>query len=153
MVLVKAVLTAIAIYHLTPLDIPVEVLNAIDSLRHAYLWAGMDKVSGGKCKISWDLVYKPKQFGSLGVLNLDKFAKALRLRWLWFEWVDKSKPWIGMGSPCTEDDHILFAAATTVNVGNRCTARFLNSPWLNGLCPRDLAPCIFAISRKKNSSV
>ena len=31
MILVKAVLTAIAIYHLTPLDIPVEVLQKIDA--------------------------------------------------------------------------------------------------------------------------
>ena len=58
-----------------------------------------------------------------------------------------------MGSSCTEDDRIFFAAATTVTVGNGCTARFWNSPWLNGLCPRDLAPSIFAISCNKNSSV
>ena len=152
-VLVKSVLTAIAIYYMTALNLPVEVLNKIDALRRAYLWAGCDKVNGGKCKINWDLICKPKQFGGLGVLNLDKFAKALHLRWLWFEWVDKSKPWIGMGSPCTGDDHIFFAAATTVNVGNGRTARFWNSPWLNGLCPRDLAPGIFAISCNKNSSV
>ena len=87
-ILVKAVLTAIAIYHLTPLDIPVEVRKKIDSLRRAYLWAGCDKVSGGKCKVNWNLVCKPKIFGGLGVLNLQNFATALRLRWLWFEWAD-----------------------------------------------------------------
>ena len=52
MTLVKAVLTAVAIYHITPLDLPVEVLKAIDKLRRAYLWAGTDKVTDGKCKVN-----------------------------------------------------------------------------------------------------
>lgn len=152
-VLIKAALTAIAIYHLTPLDIPVEVSKKIDSIRRAYLWASSDKVSGGKCKVNWDLVCKPKKHEGLGVLNLDKFAKALRLRWLWFEWTDSKKPWIGMGTPCTDKDRDFFAAATSVTVGNGCTAMFWNSSWLHGLRPRDIAPSIFDLSRKKNCSV
>ena len=95
-VLVKAILTAIAIYHLTPLDIPVEVLKKIDSIRRAYLWAGSDKVSGGKCKVNWELVCKPKEKGGLGVLNLDKFASSLRLRWLWFALSDPPKAWFAL---------------------------------------------------------
>ena len=35
MTLVKAALTAVAIYHITPLDLPVEVLKAIDRLQRA----------------------------------------------------------------------------------------------------------------------
>ena len=79
-VLVKAVLTTIAIYHLTPLDVPVEVRKKIDSLRHAYLWAGCDKVSGGKCRVNWDLVCKPKSCGGLSILNSEKFATVLHIR-------------------------------------------------------------------------
>ena len=87
------------------------------------------------------------------MLNLNKFAKALRLRWLWFEWKDESKPWIGMGVPCTEDDRHFFVAATTVTVGNGRTVRFWTSSWLGGLCPHDIAPCLYDLSRKKNSLV
>ena len=58
-----------------------------------------------------------------------------------------------MGTPCTEDDRHFFAAATTVLVGNGRTAQFWNSSWLNGLRPRDIAPDLFNLSRKKNSSV
>lgn len=52
MTLVKVLLTAVEIFHLTPLDLPVEVLNRIDQLRRAYLCAVSDKVSGGKRKVN-----------------------------------------------------------------------------------------------------
>ena len=59
-VLVKAVLTAIAIYHITPLELPVEVRKKIDSLRRAYLWAGCGKVTGGKCKVTGNSFVSPR---------------------------------------------------------------------------------------------
>ena len=68
-VLVVSVVTAIAIYYLMVLNLPVEVLKKIDSLRRAYLWAGCDKVSGGKFKINWEQVCKSKLHGGLGILN------------------------------------------------------------------------------------
>lgn len=100
MTLVKAVVTAVAIYRLTMLDLSVEVLRKIDRLRHAYLWAGSDKVTGGWCKINWDHVCKPKEFVGLGTVNLEKFATALHLRWLWMEWDTLPPPtqslvWLG----------------------------------------------------------
>ena len=55
-VLVKAVLTSITIYSITSLVLPVVVLKRIDALRWAFLWAGCDKVTGGKCKINWEQV-------------------------------------------------------------------------------------------------
>ena len=70
MVLVKSVITAIAIYYMTALNLPVEVVKKIDALRRAYLWAGCDKVTGGKCKVNWDQVCKSKLHGGLGILNL-----------------------------------------------------------------------------------
>ena len=91
--------------------------------------------------------------GGLGVPSLDKFATALRLRWLWNEWAEQPKPWVGLGTPCTEADRDLFAAATRVMVGNEDKACFWTSPWLDGLRPMDIAPKIFEISKKKDSSV
>jgi hypothetical protein len=36
----------------------------------------------------------------------------------------KSKPWIGLGNPCTPCDHDLFEATTTVTIGNGKKALF-----------------------------
>ena len=52
MFLVKVVLTAVAIHHLTLFDLLVVVFKKIDSLRCAYLWTRIDKVTGGKCKVN-----------------------------------------------------------------------------------------------------
>jgi hypothetical protein len=104
--------------------------------------AASDKVTGGKCKVNWELVWKPKEFRGLGILNLKKFASSLKLIWLCNEWVDDSKPLVGIGNPCTPNDHDLFAAATTIIIGNGKKAKFWESSWLNGVCP-DVAPKIF----------
>ena len=131
-VLVISVLTAIAIYYMTALNLSVEVLNKIDALRRAYLWAGCDKVTGDKCKINWDKVCRSKLQGGLGILNLKKFATALRIRWLWFEWMDPMKPWVGSGNPCDSADRDIFAAATKVDISDGLRASFWESAWLGG---------------------
>lgn len=130
--LVISVLTAIAIYYMTALNLSVEVLNKIDALRRAYLWAGCDKVTGDKCKINWDKVCRSKLQGGLGILNLKKFATALRIRWLWFEWMDPMKPWVGSGNPCDSADRDIFAAATKVDISDGLRASFWESAWLGG---------------------
>ena len=131
-VLVRSVLTSQAIYHLTSLDLPMEVISRIKSLLRAYLWAGCDKVTGGKCKVNWETVCRPTKLGGLGIVHLEKFASALRLRWLWLQWVDKTKAWIGLGNPCNKHDRELFAAATVVTVGDGEMATFWKSSWLLG---------------------
>ena len=152
-VLVKSVLTSVIIYFITVLDVPLESLLKIDSIRRAYLWAACEKVTGGKCKVNWEHVCKPKDLGGLGILNLKKFATALRLRWLWFEWDEEPKPWVGLGNPCNQNDANIFAASTKVEVGSGDKASFWHSSWLDGRRPKDWAPLIFGLSKTKVFSV
>jgi hypothetical protein len=50
--LVKAVLTSVVMYYITVLDIPMEVLMEIDSIRRSYLSGACDKFTKGKCKVN-----------------------------------------------------------------------------------------------------
>jgi hypothetical protein len=76
---VRSVLASQAIYHLTPLTIPMGTLKYINKLEQAFVWAAKESTSGAKCKVNWDLICRPKMYGGLGILHLDKFATALRL--------------------------------------------------------------------------
>jgi hypothetical protein len=67
------------------------------------------------------------KFGGLGVLDLDLFSRALCLRWLWYEWKDPERPWVGTEPPVTEVDRQLFRLSTIVAVGNGLTTKFWNS--------------------------
>lgn len=91
--------------------------------------------------------------GGLGILDLFKFARALRLRWLWFEWIAPERPWFGTTVPCDQLDRDLFAAATTITIGYGRTANFWHSHWIEGKTPKSIAPAIFAASRRKNRTI
>jgi hypothetical protein len=47
----------------------------------------------------------------------------------------------------------LFYNATTISISNGKIAPFWDSPWLEGDKPKDIAPLIFEISKKKKSTV
>ena len=128
--LTKAVLSSQPVYLLTSLNAPKEVLEDLDKLRKRFLWAGGEALTGGKCKVNWPTVNRPKDLGGLGVLDLEKFASALRLRWLWQEWKEPNKPWVGLGTLCSDKDKLLFAATTTIQIGSGAKTSFWHSAWI-----------------------
>jgi hypothetical protein len=141
------------IYYLTVLKPTKDIFRAIDKIRRRFLWAGDKALSGGNGKINWTKTTLPTEFGGLGILNLDRFATALRLRWLWHEWASPEKAWVGMEVPCTESDRLLFTACTTISISNGRRTPFWTSGWLHGLRPKDLAPLLFSKTRKKKRTV
>lgn len=151
--LTKSVLTAQPIYHMTALKLQDGTLEAIDKTRRKFLWAGGEDISRGKCKVNWESVCRPKELGGLGVLDLFKFARALRLRWLWFEWTAPERPWTGTMVPCDQLDKDLFAAATTITIGDGRMANFWHSHWIEGKSPKSITPAIFTASKRKNITV
>jgi mannosylglycoprotein endo-beta-mannosidase len=151
--LVKSVLTAQPIYLLTTLKISKEALGILDAKRRKFLWAGTGDITGGKCKVNWKRTCLPTALGGLGVLNMEIFTRALRLRWLWHEWKDPTKPWVGLETPCDETDKLLFTAATKITIGDGNTIRFWESAWLDGQRPKDSMPLVYAISKKRSKSL
>jgi hypothetical protein len=82
--LVKSVLSAQQIYHLTVFPVQKWLLRHIDKIRRSFLWKGEEPefCSGGHCLVNWSVTCLPKNKGGLGILDLERFARALRLRWL-----------------------------------------------------------------------
>jgi hypothetical protein len=89
-------------------------------MRRNFLWKGSnpEACTGGHCLINWPTTCLPKSKGGLGILDLDRFARGLRLRWLWLRWKSKDRAWTAMKVPCDKTDEDLFNASTSVTVGN-----------------------------------
>jgi hypothetical protein len=130
--LVKSVIASQAMYHLTPLALPLGTIKFINKIERAFLWSGKESTTGAKCKVNWDTVCRPKKLGGLGILHLGKFVMALRLRWPWLQWKDPNRIWAGSGNPCTKEDMEFFYAATEITIGNGNKTPFWHAPWLGG---------------------
>ncbi|CAN6207223.1 unnamed protein product [Urochloa humidicola] len=151
--LVRSVLSSLPVYLLTALKVPKQFYKEFDKARRRFLWAGDQELNGGKCKVGWPRVSRPVKHGGLGIIDLEKFSRALRLRWLWYAWSAPDRPWVGMELPVDSTDMALFAAATKVQLGNGRKASFWASTWLDGQAPAALFPLLFAHSKRKNRTV
>jgi hypothetical protein len=111
-----------------------------------------EKASGAKCKVNWETACRPKIYGGLGILHLEKFASALRMRWPWLEWKGKDKIWVGMGNPCSKEDMNLFYAANTITLGNG--EKHLFGTLLGSMIksPKILPLCILSCARERIGS-
>jgi hypothetical protein len=92
-------------------------------------------------------------YGGLGIKDMQAFSRASQLRWKWFRWTDRDRPWVGTETPCDEADRDLFASCTTISLGNGETARFWADRWLNRQAPKQMAPMCFALAARKQLTV
>ena len=130
--LVNTVLSSLPTYFLTVFRLQKWAIKGIDKLRRSFLWKGANEANGGHCLVNWCKTRRPKKFGGLGILDLDLFSRALRLRWLWFQWTEPERPWVGTEPPVDATDKQLFRASTSVLLGDGQIASFWQSSWLEG---------------------
>jgi hypothetical protein len=91
--------------------------------------------------------------GGLGILDLEHFARALRLRWLWFQWRQNERAWNKLELPCDSRDKELFAASMIVTIGDGKFAKFWTSSWAQGQTLQNIAPTLFRKAKRKNITV
>ncbi|WVZ83433.1 hypothetical protein U9M48_030579, partial [Paspalum notatum var. saurae] len=140
-------------YFLTIFPLKKWVIKKIDKIRSSFLWRGSDNAHGGHCLVKWTKAARPKILGGLGILDLERFSRALRLRWLWFQWTDPLRPWVQTIPPCHSTDAALFRASTEVTIGNGRLASFWHDSWLMGKAPMDVAPSLYPLAWRKNKKV
>jgi hypothetical protein len=151
--LVRSVLNSIPTYLMTDVKAPKSFYKAMDKIRRRFQWAGTQQIHGGKYKVSWDKVCRPLHCGGLGITDLEAFRRALRLRWLWFQWINPDKPWCNTELPIDSIDEALFAAATRVMVHDGCTTQFWTSSRLSGKSHASMFPSLYKHSKRKNRIV
>jgi hypothetical protein len=120
----NAVLSSIPTYFLRVFQPQKWMIKQIDKLRRGFLWKGTDQANWGSYLVQWKKAQRPKKLGGLGVLDLERFSRALRLQLLWFEWKEADWPCVGGALPITEADRQLFRVSMTVTVGNGNTTKF-----------------------------
>ena len=142
-VLIKAKLSAIPIHTSLAIAISPWVVKCIDKIRRSFLWNGSASAKGGCCTLSWPKVCRPPELGGLGIINLEIFGYALRIRWLWLQKTDNSRPWSQL--PVAHEPIVvaMFNASTSMQLGDGTTTLFWEDRWLQGLSISELAPCLY----------
>ncbi|WVZ85537.1 hypothetical protein U9M48_032454 [Paspalum notatum var. saurae] len=143
LVLVKAVLSSVPIYLMLALELPKR------STRGEGGFFGQGDANGGNYIVSWDVVQRPPQYGGLGILNLEMLGWALRIRWLWLEKTDASRPWAGLPVQVHRNAKALFDVAVVSVVGNGESVKFWTDRWLHGKIVAEHCPSLIKLIPKR----
>jgi hypothetical protein len=67
----------------------------VDRFRRSFLRKGRspENVRGGHCLINWQTCLRLRKWGGLGIKDIEKFSRAIRMCWLWHQWDLKERPW------------------------------------------------------------
>jgi hypothetical protein len=99
--------------------------------------------------VSWPVVTRPKELGSLGIADLKTLGWALRVRWLWLQKTQPDKPWACLPlkmSPCVCS---FFSMTVCTEIDDGSSTLFWKDRWLHGQSVQDLAPKFFCMVPKR----
>jgi len=75
-------------------------------------------------------------------VDLKIFGYALRMRWMWLQKIDNSRPWSHLPVKHEYIISAMFEASISVQVGDGTRALFWQDRWLQGHSIAELAPCL-----------
>lgn len=140
----KTTLSAIPVHVSICCSLSPWAIREIDRRRRAFVWAGTDTVSGGRCRVAWTVACSPRDLGGLGLPDLRTLGFALRLRWEWQRRSDVDAPWALLPSRAEKAVAAMFSASVSVQVGDGTRTLFWTDSWLpDGPIERS-APTLFA---------
>jgi hypothetical protein len=113
----KLVLSNLLIYHMPVFSHSKWVIQKIDKIRRQFLWCGAEDSRKGNCLVNSKRVQRLKHLGGLGILDLERFNRALRLRWQWRQWQRRET---STQHPCT-----------TITIENGQHTKFWLDRWLH----------------------
>jgi hypothetical protein len=148
--LVQTTLSAIPVHISIGCCLSTWAIEQIDRRRRAFLWAGKEEVSGGRCRIAWPIVCAPKDVGGLGIADLKILGFALRLRWEWLRRTRPDSPWALLPSTIEKRVSSMFQSSLFVVVGDGTSAKFWTDNWLPAGAIPSFAPNLFrAVGRRR----
>ncbi|KAK1627407.1 hypothetical protein QYE76_001722 [Lolium multiflorum] len=151
--LIRAVLAAIPLHQLMVLALNKKTLRQINKILRGFLWVGRAEANGGHCHVNWARVCRPLHLGGLGIPDLARMAISLRVRWLWRMHTDPQRPWRGLDMQFSKAELDIFAASTSMTLGNGESALFWEDRWLDGRSIKEMAPEVFALVPKRRRKV
>ncbi|GJY16874.1 RNA-directed DNA polymerase, eukaryota, reverse transcriptase zinc-binding domain protein [Tanacetum coccineum] len=91
--LISAVLESTSVYWASVFKLPKTVIKEINGILKRFLWSNGDSAKG-KAKVAWKHVCKPKEYGSLGLKDLENWNDALLTKHLWNIASKKDSLWV-----------------------------------------------------------
>lgn len=81
--LARSVLSALPVYYMACFRLPKWVIKRIDSIRRSFIWGRNTNGKNVISLINWGAVCTPREYGGLGIIDLDLQNISLLLRWWW----------------------------------------------------------------------
>ena len=121
-VLIKSTLSAIPTHTALAVKISPWTIKCIDKIRRGFLWRGAASAKGVQCLLAWPRVCRPPEHGGLGIVDLECFGYALRMRWLWLRKTDPSRSWNMLPDEKEHVAEVMFQASIYIELGDGCTS-------------------------------
>ncbi|GJU06268.1 RNA-directed DNA polymerase, eukaryota, reverse transcriptase zinc-binding domain protein [Tanacetum coccineum] len=179
--LLKSVLTAIPIFHMSLFKVPAGILKELESIRMNF-FNGTDKSERKMVWIGWDNILASKKNGGLGISSLYATNRSLLFKWVWRFLTQESSLWSRFikaihGTKGAAMDvqkltnkgsiwYDLIHAFSTLNnkgvdllsfmrrkLGNGERTLFWEDIWLGEVALKSAYPRIFALELRKDCSV